>query len=222
MSDTDSFIDEVTEEVRRDRLFKAMRRYGWIAVLAVLAIVGGAAWNEWSKAQERAVAQEFGDAMLAALDVPERGERADALSDVAAPNPASQAILDLLAAAEESPGAPAEAAARLLALADRDGVDPIYRQIATLKAVTIPQSGLTPEERRTRLEGLALGAGVIRLMAEEQLALIEVENGDVDGAIERLKGIVSDAGVTPDLLRRTSQAIVALGGDLQGLQVGQQ
>ena len=56
MSDTDSFIDEVTEEVRRDRLFGLMKRYGWIAALAVLLIVGGAAWNEWRKAQDRAAA----------------------------------------------------------------------------------------------------------------------------------------------------------------------
>ena len=43
MSETDSFIDEVNEEVRRDRLYAALRRYGWIAIVAVLAIVGGAA-----------------------------------------------------------------------------------------------------------------------------------------------------------------------------------
>ena len=34
MSNPDSFIDEVTEEVRRDRLFAVFRKYGWIGVLA--------------------------------------------------------------------------------------------------------------------------------------------------------------------------------------------
>ena len=34
----DSFIDEVTEDLRRDRLFNAFRRYGWIAILLILAI----------------------------------------------------------------------------------------------------------------------------------------------------------------------------------------
>ena len=33
----DRFIDEVTEDLRRDRLFQMMRRYGWIAVLLILA-----------------------------------------------------------------------------------------------------------------------------------------------------------------------------------------
>jgi hypothetical protein len=57
VSDTDSFIEEVTEEVRRDRLFGMIKRYGWIAVLVVLAIVGGTAYNEYRKANEAAIAQ---------------------------------------------------------------------------------------------------------------------------------------------------------------------
>ena len=50
MSNPASFIDEVTEEVRRDRLFAAFRKYGWIGLLLVILVVGGAAYNEWSKA----------------------------------------------------------------------------------------------------------------------------------------------------------------------------
>ena len=187
MSDTDSFIDEVTEEVRRDRLFKAMKRYGWIAVLAVIVIVGGAAWNEWTKAQERAKAENFGDELMAAMGAPDGTMRAAALAAVEAPSPASQAMIDLLAASQEAAEAPEDAARRLLELADRSGIDPIYRQIATLKAVTVPNSGLNADTRRTRLEGLTLGSGLIRLLAEEQLALVEAELGDTEAAIARLR-----------------------------------
>ena len=45
MSNSETFIDEVTEEVRKDQLFGYIRKYGWIAVLAVLAIVGGTAFS---------------------------------------------------------------------------------------------------------------------------------------------------------------------------------
>ena len=41
MSNPDSFIDEVTEEVRRDRLFAIFRKYGWIGAVLVALIVGG-------------------------------------------------------------------------------------------------------------------------------------------------------------------------------------
>ncbi|WP_159075214.1 hypothetical protein [Celeribacter baekdonensis] len=41
MSQTDSFIDEVTEEVRRDKFYAFLRRFGWIGILAVCVLVGG-------------------------------------------------------------------------------------------------------------------------------------------------------------------------------------
>ena len=82
MSETDSFIDEVTEEVRRDRLFGLMRRYGWIAVLVVLLVVGGAAYREYSRASQQAAAQALGDALLAALDNPDIAARSTALGQV--------------------------------------------------------------------------------------------------------------------------------------------
>ena len=57
VSNPESFIDEVTEEVRRDRLFAIFRKYGWIGVVIVLGVVGGTAYNEWSKSKDAARAQ---------------------------------------------------------------------------------------------------------------------------------------------------------------------
>ena len=68
MSDSESFINEVTEEVRREKLFGYLRRYGWIGVAAVLLLVGGAAWNEYRNAQERDAAQAIGDALTTVLN----------------------------------------------------------------------------------------------------------------------------------------------------------
>lgn len=214
MSETDSFIDEVTEEVRRDRLFTLMKRYGWIAALAVLLIVGGAAWNEWRKAQDRAAAQNFGDSIQAALELSDREARADALAAIDAPNPGGQAVVDLLAAAELGTQNAQQAANRLLTVADRDGIEPVYRQLATLKAVSLPGAGLSVEDRRSRLDGLALTGGLVRLLAEEQLAMIEIETGQTDAAIDRLTQVVQDAQATAGLRRRVSQVIVALGGEM--------
>ena len=76
MSETDSFIEEVSEEVRRDRLYGLIRRYGWIAVVGVVAIVGGASWNEYNKAQDRAAAQALGDGIMTALEAEDPAARA--------------------------------------------------------------------------------------------------------------------------------------------------
>ncbi len=39
MSENESFIDEVTEEVRRDKLYLFFKRYGWIIVVLLLLII---------------------------------------------------------------------------------------------------------------------------------------------------------------------------------------
>ncbi|SLN15342.1 hypothetical protein ROA7450_00340 [Roseovarius albus] len=215
MSDTDSFIDEVTEEVRRDRFYGVLRRYGWIAGVVAIALVAGTAWNEWKKSNEQQAAQEFGDSIITALEQPDRAVRADALAGITAPNADGQAILELLTAGEEGSEAPADAAARLLSVADTDGVQTVYRQIATLKAMSLPNSGISVEDKQTRLEGLALSGGVTGLLAEEQLALIDIEQGDSDAALTRLAGIDENAQTTPSLRNRVTQLIVALGGEPQ-------
>lgn len=213
MSNNDSFIEEVSEEVRRDRLFTLLRRYGWIAILAVLILVGGAAYNEWRKAQARSEAEALGDAILTALQVEDRTARADALDGVTPAGPTSDAILQMLAAAEALQDDPAGAAARLMEIAQMPDIAPIYRQIATLKAAMIPDSGIDAEVRRARLDDLALGGGVIRLLAEEQLAYLDIEAGSEATAIERLNAISADAEATAGLRRRATQVIVALGGE---------
>ncbi|WP_120501695.1 hypothetical protein [Roseovarius sp. EL26] len=213
MSDTDSFIDEVTDEVRRERLFGFMRRYGWIAAVVAIALVAGTAWNEWKKSGEQQAAQDFGDSIITALERPDRAVRAAALADIVAPNADGQAVLELLTAGEEGSEAPEEAAVRLLSIADSEGVQPVYRQIATLKAMSLPDSGINIDDRRTRLEGLALSAGVTGLLAEEQLAIIDIETGDRDAALTRLAGIEENALATPSLRNRVTQLIVALGGE---------
>ena len=76
MSNPDSFIDEVTEEVRRDRLFRLFRKYGWIGVVIILGLVIGTAWTEWSKSRAEARAEAFGDAVIDALDHGTPDERA--------------------------------------------------------------------------------------------------------------------------------------------------
>ncbi|MEO0372663.1 MAG: hypothetical protein AAF231_14480 [Pseudomonadota bacterium] len=214
MSDTDSFIEEVTEEVRRDKLYKMVRRYGWIAVLLVVLLVGGATWFELRKAAEREDAENFGDAILQALSAEERSERADALSTLEAPTPSADAMLHLLTAAELGAENPAEAVENLLTLSDRTDIPQIYRSLAVLKAVMIPGSGLDPSDRRTRLEDLALTGGMMRLLAGEQLAMLEIEEGMPEAAISRLQDLYVDAESSQGLRERARGVIVALGGDV--------
>ena len=214
MSDTDSFIEEVSEEVRRDRLYGYMRKYGWIAVLAILAIVGGAAYNEYSKAQTLAKAQTAGDAILAALEADEPEARVAALEEVRGQDitQGAKAVVSLMQAAEQGASDDAAGSQAALEKIAVDGSLPeIYRQIASFKAASQSNGSLSVEDRRIRLEALSAPGTSLRLLATEQLALIDIETADTDAAIEKLQGIVVDAEVTAGLRQRATQLIIALG-----------
>lgn len=214
MSDTDSFIDEVTEEVRRDRMFLLLRRWGWIGGLAVLAIVGGAAWNEYSKAQATAKAEALGDAVIAALSSNDAASRAEALAGIDPASTGGDAVLALLtAAAESGNGDSAAAVARLEALASQGDLPQIYRETAAFKALLLQAETLPVADRRQRFEALAQPGAPLRLLALEQLALIDIAEGETEAALARLQSIREDAEVSTDLQQRATQLMVALGAE---------
>ncbi len=215
MSDTDSFIDEVTEELRRDQLFRLIRKYGWIAILLVVILVGGAAFNEFRKARDASVAQALGDNILAALNEGDAAARAKAIDKIKADG-SGPSILALLKANENLGAGDRKAAEESLSLVALDAGQPmIYRQLAEFKLILIQGSDLPAAERLARLEPLATAGAPFRLLAEEQMALTQIEAGDTDAAMQRLQDILADGEVTPGLRRRASQLIVALGGALE-------
>jgi len=67
---------------------------------------------------------------------------------------------------------------------------------------------------------MAASGGIVRLLAEEQLALVDLAEGDRDAALERLRGIYESAEATAGLRRRAEQLIVALDGDIEEQPVG--
>ena len=216
LANEDSFISEVSEEVRRDKLYALMRKYGWIAVLAVILVVGGAAAFEWQKSRAQAAAEAKGDALVAALSLDTPEARAEALREVPVNDTAGgRSILALLQSAGSIEADDVEGAlAALDALASDDETPAIYRDLAILKSAILGAGQTSPEDRIAKLGPLFQPGNPYRLLALEQRAYAEVEQGNNDAAIETLTGILADAELTEDLRRRASQLIVALGGAL--------
>ncbi|PWE29003.1 tetratricopeptide repeat protein [Pararhodobacter marinus] len=213
MSNPDSFIDEVNEELKRDRLFAAMRKYGWIAVVAVILIVGGAAYNEYRKAQITAESQAFGDEILSALDTDDATGRAEALASIEAEG-AREGILSLLLGAAELMADDREGAMAALAQVENNAdLPPSYRQIAALKRVIVGGSLIPIDERRATLQGLSAPGGAFRPLALEQLVLLDVEAGEREAALEGARALLQEPDLTDGLRRRVVQMIVVLGGD---------
>jgi len=209
VSDTDSFINEVTEEVRREKLFGYLRRYGWIGVVAVVVLVGGAAWNEYRSAQERAAAQATGDALLAALEADDAAARAAGMAQVAADGAPTVVTSLLLAATQEEAGDANAAAETLNAVVLNPDVPQMYRDLAAFKAAMLPTEDAAA--RRANLEALSQPGQPFRLLALEQIAYMALAEGDADGALTIMRQVEEDAGVTRGLRERMQTLMLALG-----------
>lgn len=217
MSNPDSFIDEVNEELKRDRLFAALKKYGWIAIVLVLGGVGWASWNEWNKARETAAAQAFGDAIVAAVQPTDEDARRNALAALAEDTEqgaARQGIVQLLIAAEAlGAGNRAEALAAFEAVEGNSALPASYRQLATLKRVAAATEDDIPlAERQALIAPLAAPGMTFRPLALEQQALLQLESGDRDGAVAALRALLSEPELTEALRSRVRQVIVILGG----------
>lgn len=237
MSNPDSFIDEVAEEVRRDRLFRLGRRYGWIGIALVLAIVGGAGWREYDSARKTTAARALGDALLAATEVADPTARQTALEAVStldSASPDGQALATLMRAADVAglmlaAGAGADATAKaeaerlrdavladLAALAETGAVSEALRDIAMLRwhLLAPPElPGPGGADRRAVLEGLAQPGRTLRPLALEQLALLDFTAGDREAAGARLAELIADAQTPAALQRRAGDLRLALGFD---------
>jgi hypothetical protein len=210
LSNSDSFIDEVTEEVRRDRLFALFRKYGWIGGLVVLGIVGGAAWSEWQKSQAATRAQAFGDALTEALDLSNPEDRTAALAEITSDG-SQTGILQLMRASDPETDK-AAALAALDALASDASQPQTYRDLAVLRRVIVAGADMPVADRRAALDGIAVAGRPFRTLAQEQLAYLLIEEAKTDEAIAALTALSQDQEAPAGLKSRVRQVIVALGG----------
>ena len=214
MADTDSFVQEVTEEVRRDAMFAAWKKYGPFVVGAIaLVIIGTAASAWWSNSQitsKRAAGGAFIDAQT-----------------VEAPNDAAEAFLSLSRESEGDYAAMAglragasfgaagdvdRAVEQYKAVAAMADVDPRLTDLATLRTVMIRADVMEPSEMLETLQPLAMAGEPWRAVALEFTAAAYVRAGDTDAAVEALSTLVSDATTTPAVQARAREMIAALGG----------
>ena len=210
MSNTDSFVDEVTDAVRRDRLFAAFRKYGWIGIVLVVLIVGGAAYNEWQKSRAEARAESFGDAALVALEKSDAAERMAALAAI--PVDADQKAVQALLLSGNPDGDKAGSLATLDALIADTAQPQVYRDLAVLRRVALAGSDQPLADRRAALQGVAIPGRPFRTLAEEQLAYLLIEDGEKAAALTALTALIQDQEAPAGMRRRLGQVITALGG----------
>ena len=214
MSDTDSFLQEVSEELRRDRLYRNIRKYGWLAILLVVLVVGGATYREYLKSKTETAAQLFGTSIINALGEKNIDDRISKLQKINAPGDNAKVVIAMLLSAElNGSESPALEKSSLSTITEGSSIDAHYRELLNFKILLGSAETLSLEERASAFEALSKPGNPFRLLAEEQLALIELEQGYIDNAVEKISQILLDAELTAGLRNRATQMMIALGKD---------
>ncbi len=214
MSDTDSFLQEVSEELRRDKLYRNIRKYGWVAILLVILIVGAATYREYLKSQAETEAELFGTSIIDALNEKNVADRIAKLQKINAPGENAKAIVAMLLSAEATGNETKIFEMSTLSdLTEKLSIDAHYRDLLNFKILLGSSEIMDIDERVKAFERLRKPGNPFRLLAEEQIALIELELGNTDNAIQKISQILIDAELTAGLRNRATQMLIALGKD---------
>ena len=191
-------FDEVAEELRAERARQAWRRFGPLAAVALVLVVGGVAgWQGYAAWQNRQAAASA-TAFLEAQNVAPGATPADQaarFATLAAQSPTGYRTLARLRAAALQ----AEAGELNLARATLDQVtsdtdaDPLYRDLANLLWVLHGLDEVDPAMLAARITPLTAEGSAWRASARELAALVDLRRGRPAEAKRALDALANDA-----------------------------
>ncbi len=212
MADTDSFIHEVTEEVRQDRMFGLWKRYGPYILGGVFLIVAGAAAWQWRVNEQRSMAQEAGGALAAASQLEDAAARADAFAMAGTEFAGSAHLAKFGEAAAAADAGDVDRAQEIYAQISADAAQPKrWSALADLKSAALTLDAGETDKALAALEPLAVEGEPYRLLAIELQGIAHALSGDVDAAQKAFETVLNDPGATPPLQGRAAEFLRSIG-----------
>lgn len=198
---------EVDEDVRRDRLTAFWTRYGNVMIgLAVVLVLAVAGWRYY-QFQEQKKAEAIGaqyEAALKASREDRSGDAEKAFTEIVASSPAGYKLVSKFRLAAETAKSDAFAGASAFeTLASETGMDPVFRDLARLRAGMLKVDSSTYAEIRPLLEPLAMPTSAWRHAARELLGLSALKSGTTDEAGRWFDMVITDPQVPAAMRQRT-------------------
>jgi hypothetical protein len=204
---------EVDEEVRRDQAAQVWARYqNWFIALAVLVVAATAGWRLYDHYRTKQ-AEEAGAKYEAALTLARDGkapEAEGAFEQIARGGPKGYALLARLRDAAELSGRDTTAAVKAYDAIAADGtIDPLFQNLARLRAALLRLDEADAKEIEGRLGPMTASDNPFRYSAREALAVAALKHDDYDTAGRQLDTIVVDPQAPPSM-RQRAEAMLAL------------
>ena len=217
MAESDSFIQEVSEEVRRDKMYAVWRRYGpWLIAVIVIAVLL-AAGKGWMESRDQTRKAELGGALLAADAIDDPAEASAAFLAVAEEGEYDYPVLARLraGAALMQAGRLDESQEQYELIKSMEGVDPRFSELADLRIVMMRSGTMDPDEMLGILGPLTVDGSVWRLPALEYEAAAHLKKGDPEAALASLRTILDIPQLAPAAQGRARELVEAIEATLE-------
>ena len=209
---------EVDEALREEQLVAAFKRYGKPVGAALAAgLLALAAYLYWDNSVKSEAAIRSEKAMIA-LDKVQAGQLDAAAKDfeaLAKDGPDAMRTLAAmnLAAISAEQGKADEAVKRFAAISADPKAPKIYRDLATVREVTLRYDTMKPDEVVTKLKPIAVPGNAFFGSAGELLAMAYLDGGKPDQAGALFAQIGQDKNVPESVRVRVRQIASGLGYD---------
>ncbi len=213
----ESFLREVDENLRRDKMSDFAKRYGkWLIVGVVLFLAAIAGWLYWQDRQKQQAAAQSEDLSAAYMDIG-AGKTAQAKQRLQALESADGDVIKALALLTQAALAldandRAGALAKYKALADGDMPAP-YQELGLIRATALEFDAIKPEEVIARLQPMAKPGEPWFGTAGEMTAMAYLKQGQKQPAAKMFAAIAADKTVPETLRSRAAQIAGTLGVD---------
>jgi hypothetical protein len=209
-------FDEVEEDLRAERASSMARRFGWLAAVAVVAVLAGTGAYVWWSQQQKVASDAAADRFIAAtqqadkavqslagLDRTAAGQAESTFADIAAHGPAGYKVLARLhqAALQWQLGQTQQAVANWKSVTDDTAAPQLLRDLASVTSAEHLVDTGNPVLLKQSMEALTAAENPWRPMAEQVIALIDIRQGKPREAADVMKRLIGDP-LAPEGIRQ--------------------
>ena len=204
MVESESFIKEVSEEVKRDNLFRILNKFKWHLFALIILLVGVVGAYEYYKYNKKARAQKNGEFLVSAIEnLQNNGQTVIEEID----NRFVSVLIKLNEAKYfEEKGDIRSATAAYEYIIDKHGENKFFNHYSKFQLYLMdPADNLGDKKKIEVLDELSVPDGPLKLLALEQKLYLYVKISDLDNIMSHVKLILSDPSIMPEQVSRIKE-----------------
>ena len=216
MANPESFLEEVAEEVRRDRLFKFFKKNGWIIAFVVVATLFVSIAYEWRKNSEISRAKSNGDLLTLALEKSQKGNLEELLDLLSDNSPYLRPSSDLMAVTKlyyaellyKIDSDSSESMSVLKEIFSNESISKTLRQLAKIKYLLLFSGD--NKVKQDLIDELSSPDNHYRFLAQEHKVQTYLASGMSDEANRQIDILLNDLEVSEQQKRRLMDLKLAI------------